>query len=103
MERRTLTDAEKGKRRESLYRALLSLRTVEECEAFLRDLCTEREVGMLSERWEIARELARGKTYREAARAANASTTTVTRVAQVLRPAAGLGYRLILGRLLGRM
>jgi TrpR-related protein YerC/YecD len=92
---------DRKKRRESLCRALLSLRTAEECDAFLRDLCAEGELDMLAGRWLIARELSRGNTYREAARAADASTTTVTRVARTMRNESG-GFRLILGRLLGR-
>lgn len=97
--KRILTDAEKTPRRERLCRAFLSLRTVEECHAFLNDLFTEKEWDILAERWDIARELSRGRTYREASRSVDASTTTVTRVARALHRGAG-GYRLILGRLL---
>lgn len=99
--KRTLTDTEKLSRRERLCRAFLSLRTVEEGDVFLSDLCTEKEWDMLAERWDIARELSRGRTYREVSRSVEASTTTVTRVARALLRGAG-GYRLILGRLLGR-
>ena len=54
--------------RTALFDAILSLRTREEVEAFLADLCTPSEIRAFAERWEVARLLdAGGKSYREIA------------------------------------
>ena len=49
----------------------------------------------LSERFEVAKQLAQGKTYREISKNTGASTTTVTRVAKFLENGEG-GYRKVL-------
>lgn len=82
---------------EDLFRAILRLRTQDELERFFRDLCTPQELEAMAHRWQIAKLLDRGLPYQEVARQAHASTTTVTRVAQWLRPGSG-GYRLALDR-----
>lgn len=63
----------------------------------LADLCTPGEVAALEERWRVAQLLDRGLTYREVAREAGASTTTVVRVARCVKAGAG-GYRAALDR-----
>lgn len=80
-----------------LLKAIVSLRTVEEAERFLRDLCTLSELEALSHRWQAAQLLDRGLPYLEVSRLTGASTTTVTRVAHWLRHGEG-GYRLVLDR-----
>ncbi len=70
---------------EQLCEAMRSMRSVDELERFLRDLCTVGELETLAHRWQVAQ-----KT--------GASTTTVTRVAQWLKRGEG-GYRLALDRL----
>ena len=86
--------------RVALYDALLSLKTREEVDAFLADLCTPAEVRAFAERWEVARLLdAGGKSYREIAAEAQASPTTVVRVARFLKEMPHQGYRLVLDRL----
>ncbi|WP_125257662.1 YerC/YecD family TrpR-related protein [Brevundimonas fluminis] len=84
----------------ALYDALLSLRTRDEVDAFLSDLCTPAEVRAFAERWEVARLLDAGnKSYREIAAEAQASPTTVVRVARFLKEMPHQGYRLVLDRL----
>jgi len=82
---------------EDLCRAFGRLRTVDEVERFLRDLCTIGELEAMAHRWQVAQQLDRGLPYHEVARRTHASTTTVTRVAQWLRRGEG-GYRLALDR-----
>src|SRR5579859_5524263 len=82
---------------EDLFETIASLRTSDEAERFLRDLCTMSELDALAHRWEVARLLDEGLPYVEVARRAHASTTTVTRVAQWLRRGEG-GYELALRR-----
>ena len=86
--------------RVSLYDALLALKTRDEVDAFLADLCTPAEIRAFAERWEVARVLdAGGKSYREIAAEAHASPTTVVRVARFLKEMPHQGYRLVLDRL----
>ncbi len=82
---------------EELFAAVASLKTPQEAERFLRDLCTLSELDAMAHRWQVARLLNEGLPYLEVARRAHASTTTVTRVAQWLRHGEG-GYELALRR-----
>ncbi|SRR6266516_2177706 len=83
---------------EDLCETFASLRSVDEVERFLRDLCTLGELEAMAHRWQLAQLLDEGLPYQEVARRTHASTTTVTRVAQWLRRGEG-GYRLALDRL----
>ena len=86
--------------RAALFDALLSLKTRDEVDAFLADLCTPSEVRAFAERWAVARLLAQNcKSYREIALEAGASPTTVVRVARFLKEMPHQGYRLVLDRL----
>lgn len=80
-----------------LFKTIASLRTSDEAERFLRDLCTRSELDAMAHRWEVAKLLAEGLPYLEVSKRAHASTTTVTRVAQWLRNGEG-GYELALRR-----
>jgi TrpR-related protein YerC/YecD len=80
-----------------LVETIASLRTKEEAQRFLRDLCTRAELDAMAHRWRVVQLLDEGLPYLEVARRAHASTTTVTRVAQWLRNGEG-GYRLALAR-----
>lgn len=82
----------------SLCLAIAALKTAEECAQFLEDLCTRSELKAMAERWEVARRVARGESYRKVSEATGASTTTVTRVAQWLNYGTG-GYKMVLERL----
>ncbi len=83
-------------RKEPWFKALVSAMTSckgeEEMSSFLRDIGTLSELQSWSERFEVAKQLAQGKTYREIAVNTGASTTTVTRVAKFLENGEG-GYR----------
>jgi len=86
------------KEHRELFETIASLRTKDEAQRFLRDLCTRAELDAMAHRWQVARLLDEGLPYLEVAKRAHASTTTVTRVAQWLRRGEG-GYRLALQRL----
>ena len=88
----------KGERHwQDLFATIAGLRTPQETQAFLRDLCTRAELDAMAHRWQVAQLLEEGLPYLEVAEKARASTTTVTRVAQWLRNGEG-GYRLALSR-----
>ncbi len=85
---------------ESLFDALLQLKTREEIARFFRDLCTPAEMRELADRWLIARLLDNGKmSYRDISARTGASTTTVGRVARFLKEEPYQGYKLVLKRL----
>ena len=87
-----------GKKTDNLFEAILSLKDIKEAEAFFRDLCTIDEIKIMSERWEIAKLLAKGLSYRQIADKLKVSTTTVSRVALWLNNGEG-GYRMVLEKL----
>ena len=76
---------------------MTSLRTRDEAQRFLRDLCTLPELEALAHRWQTVRLLEEGRPYVEIAERVPTSTATVTRVAQWLRHGTG-GYRIALER-----
>jgi TrpR-related protein YerC/YecD len=82
---------------QDLFATIAALRTPQETQAFLRDLCTRAELDAMAHRWQVAQLLEEGLPYLEVAQQAHTSTTTVTRVAQWLRNGEG-GYRLALSR-----
>ena len=82
---------------QDLFATIAGLKTPQETQAFLRDLCTRAELDAMAHRWQVAQLLEDGLPYLEVAQKAQASTTTVTRVAQWLRNGEG-GYRLALSR-----
>jgi len=82
---------------DELADAVLSLRTRDEAQRFLRDLCTLPELEALTHRWQTVRLLDERVPYLEIAERVPTSTATVTRVAQWLRHGTG-GYRVALDR-----
>jgi TrpR-related protein YerC/YecD len=81
-----------------LAEAMLTLRSVEECRAFLRDLCTPAELQAMADRWAVVNDLERGLPYREIHRHTGVSLTTIGRVARYLAAGSG-GYALAARRL----
>ena len=85
---------------EQLCAALLSLETMEECCAFLEDICTIKEFLDLSQRLEVARLLQSGASYSAITKATGASTATISRVSKCCEYGSG-GYRTVIERLSG--
>ena len=81
-----------------LFRAILTLRTEEECRHFFDDLCTTKELQDLSQRLEVAQMLSEGKNYQEVSRATGASTATICRVNKCLNYGSQ-GYTTALARM----
>ena len=86
-----------NKKTDNLFKAIISINSVKEAEKFFRDLCTIEELKEMSERWEIARLINKGVSYRKISEKLGVSTTTVSRVALWLNNGEG-GYRLLLDR-----
>lgn len=88
-----------GMRRLELAEALSDVKSVEEMERFLVDLCTPAELRALSERWYVARLLDQTDlSYRDIRAKSGVSTTTVGRVARFLNEEPHQGYRAVLDR-----
>ena len=80
-----------------LFDAVRSLKSLQELEAFLRDLRTLGELEAMAHRWQVARLVNRGLPYTEIAEKTGASTATVTRVAHWLNHGED-GYRTAIDR-----
>ena len=83
---------------QSLYKAILTLRSSEECRAFFRDLCTPAELQALADRWAVVPLLQRGVPYRKIHEQTGVSPTTIGRVARFLTAGNG-GYAAATARL----
>ena len=94
---RNITARQEALSERSLFAAVLTLKTVDECRAFFRDLCTLRELHDLAQRWHVVRLLDEGRPYVAISQATGASTATITRIAQWLHHGTG-GYRDALAR-----
>ena len=83
---------------EYLYRAVLSLQSMEECDRFFDDLCTVPELKALSQRLQVAKMLSDHRVYSDIVQATGASTATISRVNRSLNYGAD-GYDIIFERL----
>ena len=79
-------------------RALLQLRTMDECYQFLEDVCTIKEIQEISQRLAVAAALSEGKNYGAVSAETGASTATISRVNRCLQYGSE-GYRTVLDRL----
>jgi len=82
----------------ALLQAVLTLRTVDECRDFFRDLCTPAELQALADRWAVVGLLQAGMSYRDINRETGVSVTTIGRVARYLAAGNG-GYALAARRI----
>lgn len=82
---------------DELFRAILSLKTIEECYLFFEDVCTIKEVRDMSQRLSVARALSQNKNYNEVSRETGASSATISRVNRCLMYGQG-GYKLAMER-----
>ena len=91
----------KDERLDSLFEAILTLETKEECYSFFRDLCTVQELKTLSQRFHVAKMLTDKRVYSDIVEETGASTATISRVNRSLSEdydSSG-GYALVFSRL----
>lgn len=86
-----------NKSTDSLCEALLSLKTKEECYAFLEDICTIKEALDISQRLEVAKMLSQGASYTKITKETGASAATISRVSKCCEYGAG-GYKTVIER-----
>ena len=82
---------------QDFYKAILSLKTEEECAKFFDDVCTVQEVEVISQRFEVAKLLYEGKNYNDVNKLTGASTATICRVSKCLTYGDG-GYKTVIER-----
>ena len=82
---------------DALFEAVISLRTVDECRNFLKDLCTPAELQALVDRWQVVSLLEQDIPYRKINELTGVSVTTIGRVARFLHDGFG-GYGTALAR-----
>ncbi len=80
-----------------LFKAILSLKTMEECYNFFDDLCTVPELKALSQRLEVAKMLSEGRVYSDIVTKTGASTATISRVNRSLNYGSD-GYKVVFER-----
>lgn len=82
---------------DELFEAILSLKTKEECYQFFGDLATVRELKALSQRFEVAKMLKSGYTYKAIEKKTKSSTATISRVRRSI-DYGNEGYKIVLDR-----
>lgn len=82
---------------DSLYQAILTLQSLEECKRFFQDLCTVTELQAMEQRFEVALLLDDGLIYNDVLERTGASSATISRVNRALNYGAD-GYRTVLPR-----
>ena len=83
---------------DDLFKAIMTLKSEEDCYRFFEDICTVNEIHALAQRLQVAKLLAAHKTYHEIEAATGASTATISRINRSLVYGAD-GYKRILERL----
>ena len=75
----------KKPRCDDMYRAILTLKTVEECKQFFDDLCTVTELQAMEQRYQVAVLLSEGMIYNDILEKTGASSATISRVIRSLQ------------------
>ena len=83
---------------DTLFKAILSLNSIEECYKFFEDACTIKEVLEIAQRLKAAQMLTEGVNYALISKETGMSTATISRVNRCLEYGGG-GYAMILERL----
>ena len=83
---------------ERLFDTILNLKNKEECRAYLKDLCTVKELQDMAQRLDTAILLSQGYSYKKIMEQVDVSTATIGRVSKCLNYGAG-GYRTVIDKL----
>jgi TrpR-related protein YerC/YecD len=81
-----------------LFKAVLTLKSLDECYMFFEDICTISELESIAQRLKVAGMLREKRTCNDISHATGASTATISRVNRCLLHGSG-GYGLVLDRL----
>ena len=90
----------KQERSLALYKAILSIQSLEECCSFFDDLCTPTELRSMEQRYDVAAALMEDQVYMEIQEKTGASSATISRVRRnILENSAGGAMKDVIGRL----
>jgi TrpR-related protein YerC/YecD len=82
----------------NMYKAILELKSVDECKAFFDDLCSISEILAMEQRFEVAHLLYLDKIYSDIMARTGASSAIISRVNRSLQTGTG-GYALVFDRM----
>ena len=85
-------------RNTDMYKAILTLRSVEECMDFFDDLCTVTEIQAMEQRYQAAVCLSKDMKYNDILAETGASSATISRVNRSLKYGKD-GYEVVFDRL----
>ena len=85
-------------RNTDMYKAILTLRSVEECMDFFDDLCTVTEIQAMEQRYQVAVCLSKDMKYNDILAETGASSATISRVNRSLKYGKD-GYEVVFDRL----
>ena len=88
----------KKPRSEDMYKAILTLKTVDECMKFFDDLCTKSEILAMEQRYHVAYCLDDGMISTDILSETGASSATISRVNRSLQYGSG-GYEIVFSRI----
>ena len=88
---------DKNADKEYLYKAILSLKDIDECDKFFDDICTVKEILDLSLRLKVAKLLREKVSYTDIEKLTGASSATISRIGRCVNYGAG-GYGIVLDR-----
>ena len=88
----------KKPRNENMYKAILTLKDLDECMKFFDDLCTVSELMAMEQRYQVARCLNDGMIYNDILAETGASSATISRVNRSLQYGSG-GYSIVFDRM----
>ncbi len=75
----------KKSRNIDMYKAILTLKTVDECMRFFDDLCSVTELQAMEQRYHVASLLYKGMIYNDILEETGASSATISRVNRSLQ------------------
>lgn len=81
-----------------MYKAILTLKTIDECVNFFDDLCSVTELKAMEQRFQVAVLLNKGMIYNDILEETGASSATISRVNRSLQFGAN-GYDVVFDRM----
>lgn len=74
---------------DDFFKALLTLKNIDECYLYFGDVCTKKEVDTMAQRLAVAIKLRQNKVYSDIVKETGASTATISRVKRSLDSSPG--------------
>ncbi len=93
-----MSDKIRDKNVDFLFKAVLELKSLDECYDFFEDLCTVTELKAISQRIVVAKMLSEKRVYSDIVKSTGASTATISRVNRSLNYGCD-GYEKIFARM----